>query len=164
MAGMPAGFDDLIRRKYDILQQQADASTATARAAANLDSVKAGLMPRQTAADIAKINADIGLTNMQTRWFGPTAQANIGLARANAFQSLAAGALTNEQSRGLARTTGTTDLQTGIYTPGAAPEAPSLSRFSFGASVAPARRRPIGSGMLYDDETISDQGKIVRLR
>lgn len=79
MPGMPDGFAQLIARKYDILQQQADASSAAAKASSALDQARANLIPKQGAADIAKTGADTAFTKIQSQWFGPTAQAQIGL-------------------------------------------------------------------------------------
>lgn len=71
-------------RKYAILQQQADAGSKqadTARigtvAAANVDNVRAALMPKESAANIGLTAAQTGLANEQTQWFGKEAGARI---------------------------------------------------------------------------------------
>jgi hypothetical protein len=85
MFGMPPGFEELLQRKYNIMQQQADSGLMAARAASNLDTVKAGLMPAESRAQIEKMLADRGLINAQaatvaetTKYVGPLARADIG--------------------------------------------------------------------------------------
>lgn len=82
MAGMPAGMAEFLRTKYALLQQQADATTQnaataalTGKAAANLDTVRAGLMPAESQANIGLVKANTGLaqantalTNTQNEW------------------------------------------------------------------------------------------------
>lgn len=82
--GMPFGFAEALARKYQILQQEADAKTAnastntlTGAAAANLDTVRGRLLPGQIASDIAKTNAETGLVGQQAKYFGQSALANI---------------------------------------------------------------------------------------
>lgn len=91
-------------RKYSILQQEADAtsrnaaSTAqnansnsqnaataamTGAASAALDKVRANLLPKQAAADIAQTTAQTGLIGQQAKYFGPVALAGIANTRAN---------------------------------------------------------------------------------
>lgn len=70
-----AGIWDFLQRKYDIMQQQADADTMRANADANLNNVKAGLLP-------ADAKAGIGLTEAQTRVAG----VNAGFIGANTDQ------------------------------------------------------------------------------
>lgn len=77
--GMPEGFAALIQRKYDILQQQADSQRTAVTAGANLDNMKAKLMPAESAANVAESAArttNLGLTG---RTIVPLAQAQIGL-------------------------------------------------------------------------------------
>jgi len=76
---MPRGFAELIRRKYDIMQQAQDTTRMGTEAAANLDRVRAGLLPGESRANIGKLLADTGLTNVQAREFAPTAAAQRGL-------------------------------------------------------------------------------------
>lgn len=73
--GMPAGFDSLIAAKYAILQQHADAASTEAnanalltRANANLTDVKAGLLPTESAADVAKTQAETAGQNITNRF------------------------------------------------------------------------------------------------
>lgn len=100
--------------KYGLQRRQADADMARARTAqygaetarlgtaadANLTNVRAGLLPQQTAADIARINADIALTNQQTKYFGPTAEAGIRASDASAFANRQQGRLYGAQAEG----------------------------------------------------------------
>lgn len=77
--GMPDGFAALIQRKYDIMQQQADSQRTAVTAGANLDNVKAKLMPGESAANVAESAArttNLGLTG---RTILPLAGAQIGL-------------------------------------------------------------------------------------
>jgi hypothetical protein len=107
MYGMPPGFAEALQRKYNIMQQQADATTQNANstamgvnAAAALDAMRTKLMPDQVKADIAKVGAETRNIDETTRYVGPLANANIGLMGANSFQSRAAGQL-NLTQRGL---------------------------------------------------------------
>lgn len=85
---------------------------------ARLNDVKAGLMPGETAASIAQMQANAGLIGQQAKWFGPTAQANIGLTNANTadvknttdinYRTNNIPALTQEEARALLRTGRTT--------------------------------------------------------
>ena len=77
--GMPDGFAALLQRKYDIMQQQADSQRTAVTAGANLDNVKAKLMPGESAANVAEAGArttNLGLTG---RTILPLAGAQIGL-------------------------------------------------------------------------------------
>lgn len=65
-------------------ERQARASIDATAAGTRLNNVKSDLMPGETAASIAQMNANAGLIGQQAKWFGPTAQANIGFANANA--------------------------------------------------------------------------------
>lgn len=80
-----------LNRKYAILQQQANAAdtqNATQRigvvAAANVDNTRARLMPKESAANVAKTRAETGLVGEQTNWFGKSAAAEINNLNANA--------------------------------------------------------------------------------
>lgn len=64
-------FNNLLATKYAILQQNANADTSranagmvTANAGANLDAVRAGLLPKQTEADIAEAQSRASLNNV----------------------------------------------------------------------------------------------------
>lgn len=103
--GMPPGFADLLRQKYSILQQQADATTTNAtsnqtaaQAGARLDTARARELPADSAATRALQGRQGDLLREQATYFGPTALANIAESRsriplneANAFQSLQQG-------------------------------------------------------------------------
>ena len=82
--GMPSGFAEALARKYQILQQQADATTQNSAttalvggASVNLDNIKGRLLPGQISSDIAKTNAETGLVGQQAKYFGQSALANI---------------------------------------------------------------------------------------
>lgn len=77
--GMPAGFGDLLAKKYALLQQGADASTRSAEAGANLEDVRAKLAPGESAAGIAKSNAETAGIKENTRFIAPLANSTIGL-------------------------------------------------------------------------------------
>ena len=77
MAGMPGGMAEFLRTKYALMQQQADATTQnaataalTGKAAANLDTVRAGLMPAESRANIGLVKANTGLAQANTRLVG----------------------------------------------------------------------------------------------
>lgn len=89
-SGISFDFATALNRKYNILQQQADASTKQAdaqmigvEAAAQLDRTKANLLPGETKANIAKTIADAGLTREQTKFLGPETEARIANLKAN---------------------------------------------------------------------------------
>lgn len=84
-------------RKYTDLDMNAAADTTraqagliSANAGANLDTVKAGLLPGQTAADIAEAQARANLTNVNAN-LAP------GLAKASEAQSYGSAAANNAQ-------------------------------------------------------------------
>jgi hypothetical protein len=78
-------------RKYAVMQQSADADTTranagliSANAGANLDTVRAGLLPAESKANIGLTVANTGLANAgaaqtteETRYIGPKARADI---------------------------------------------------------------------------------------
>lgn len=94
---MPAGMSELLERKYMILQQHADANSEQARAtttsagtnamvgksAANLDNVRAGLLPAESAANIGLTRANTGLIGQQAKYFGPESMARVANLRAD---------------------------------------------------------------------------------
>lgn len=80
--GMPAGFGDLLAKKYALLQQGADATTRTAEAGANLEDVRAKLAPAESLAGVAKSNAETAGQLETNKYIGQTAQAGIGLTKA----------------------------------------------------------------------------------
>ncbi len=74
---IPSDMANFLQQKYAILQQQADATTRnadtaalTGKAAANLDTVRAGLMPAESQANIGLTRANTGLTQANTRIAG----------------------------------------------------------------------------------------------
>lgn len=106
MYGMPAGFEELLRRKYEILGQNADANTINARSNANLNDVRARLLPKESAAGIAQTEASTEQTKAQTKGinienaFRPrTLESQIGYNNALTFDARARGTNTNEQTR-----------------------------------------------------------------
>lgn len=81
-------FSSLLAQKYAIMQQQANADSTRANAGlisansgANLDNVKAGLLPGESAANIAEQQARTGNINATTKYVGPLALSTIGLQR-----------------------------------------------------------------------------------
>jgi hypothetical protein len=100
--------------KYGLQQQQANADMIRANAQANsfnagagLDTVRAGLLPGQTAADIAFENArkaqaeaDAAATRENTKYVGPLATATIGRTNAEAFNARQQGGLYGAQTTG----------------------------------------------------------------
>lgn len=91
MAMVPSTMQEYLNRKYAILEQQANAQTTqaaattrnaataalTGKAQAGLDTVRAQLLPGESAASIAKMGAETGLIGQQAKYFGPEAMARI---------------------------------------------------------------------------------------
>lgn len=104
--GLPMGMADFLARKYDIMQQQANAGMIAARSAANLDNVKAGLLPAESRALIEKQAAERGLTQAETyrtnetaAQIAPLATAEIGYKKSASRQNYAtANSLDTESS------------------------------------------------------------------
>lgn len=85
-------FNYFLARKYALLQQQADAGTQNAasgaiqassgaiaaKAAAQLDTTRANLLPAESAATIAQTQAQARLLGEQANIVGPESQARIG--------------------------------------------------------------------------------------
>jgi hypothetical protein len=94
----PPGFDALIARKYDILQQHANAATTEADANANLTNVKAGLLPTESAADVAKTQAETAGQNINNRFLPDVLRANIFETRARGQLSTSSALNTDVQS------------------------------------------------------------------
>lgn len=87
-----------IARKYDILQQQADADALRAKgaftsdtASAALDTTRAGLMPKESASQIGLQGAQAGLLGAQTNAANVDARLAPSLARASIYQQTGAG-------------------------------------------------------------------------
>lgn len=79
-------FAALLGRKYDILQQDADTSRLGMRASANLNTVRAGLLPAESKAGIGLTTAQTALAGANarnvdetTKTIAPLANASIGL-------------------------------------------------------------------------------------
>lgn len=96
MPGMPYGMADLLARKYDIMQQQANAESLRASSIANLEGVRAKLLPGESAAQVnllgsqvGKTNADTASTIEQTKFVGPLANSEIAFKRTAGRQNLA---------------------------------------------------------------------------
>lgn len=93
---MGVDFASLLARKYAIMQQQADADTSraaagglSAQASANLDTVRAGLLPRESAANVAQTAAQTAGIREQNRFIDPLARSTIGLQSSQARQNAA---------------------------------------------------------------------------
>lgn len=113
--GMPPGFADLIRQKYAILQQQADAGTTTANAnagaaaaAARLDTTRARLLPGESEANVGLTRAQAGLagsqsrfTDEQAKYFGQSALADIQYKKALGTQAISGAELNRANVRGI---------------------------------------------------------------
>ena len=81
---IPGDIETFLNRKYAILQQQADAATSnantanlTGRAQAGLDQVRTQLLPKESAASIAKMGAETGLIGQQASVIAPESRARI---------------------------------------------------------------------------------------
>ncbi len=99
--GMPPGFQALLDRKYAIMQQQADTARVGVDAAANLDRVRASILPAESQSNIAESTArttNLGLTG---RTIIPLANANIGLLGAQTDATGAEAEGTRERTVGL---------------------------------------------------------------
>lgn len=104
-------FNYFLSRKYAQLQQQADATTTNARATAQnaatnaltgaagaaLDRMKTELMPRESAASVARLGAEANLANQQASVVVPESRARIRGMDADT-------ALTGTQNKVLTRT------------------------------------------------------------
>lgn len=104
MADIPWAMQDLLARKYAIMQQQADAATFGAQtqrigvqAAAGLDQARAAVVLPESNAQVKNQNAATALAMTQNRLLPLTTDANIGLTRAQTGNTIANTALTGEQ-------------------------------------------------------------------
>lgn len=109
---MPPGMWELLQKKYAIAQQGADTDRFQAEtgrfnadstrlgvtADANLANVRAGLLPDQSAAEIARMKAEAALTGKQVSWFDRKAQSDIDMNSANVFATRAQGGLYGAQA------------------------------------------------------------------
>lgn len=123
MAGMPDDIAYWLDRKYSILGQQANADTlragaavTSANAGANLDSVRATLLPQDSAAQNALVRAQTALTGNQAQTVLPESAARIRNVNA---QTKLTGAQTNLTGAQVGQTTANTAL-IGQQTVGAA--------------------------------------------
>ena len=96
MAMVPSTMQEYLATKYAILQQQANAQSTqaaattqnaataaiTGKAQAGLDTVRTQLLPGESAAGIAKTNAETGLIGQTAKYYGPEAMARIALTSA----------------------------------------------------------------------------------
>lgn len=101
---MMIDWGGLLARKYDIMQQNADSQRLGVNAAAELDRTRAGLLPAESAANIALTGAQRGLAQANTRntdettaYIAPLAKANIGYIGAQAGEASARRGLINSQ-------------------------------------------------------------------
>lgn len=107
MFGMPSGFAELLRRKYDIMQQgvdvqkqNADTSRVGTEAQARLDNVRAGLLPKESAAQIGLTDAQAGLAKANTANVNETTKYVGPLANASIFETRSRGRLYGAQATG----------------------------------------------------------------
>lgn len=98
--GMPAGFEAALDRKYAILAQDTAARANAANADANLTSVRAGLLPAESAANVGLTRAQTGLTGAQTKSVDENTKQIKPLAEASIFNTTAQGALFGQQAYG----------------------------------------------------------------
>ena len=113
MSNFDTMMEDVLRSKQDAaaaLQKSAQdaqfrlasdngvAANQTARAAALLDTTNARLRPGESAASVARTNADTGLTNLQAQYYPRITEAQIGEVNART-------GLTNTQGTALQRLT-----------------------------------------------------------
>lgn len=106
-------WNSLLSQKYRILQQNADtqqqnadAGTLAAKAGANLDYIKAGLMPAESRAQIAlqgaqglMYGANARNTDEETKYVGLLANANADSLRSGAYANRQQGGLYGQQAR-----------------------------------------------------------------
>lgn len=88
-----------LRQKYGIMQQQADADALRAKADANLNNVRAGLLPDEAKAQIGLQGAQAYKTREEGQAVAPLAQSRIGLDRAMGTNYYADANLSNTRSR-----------------------------------------------------------------
>lgn len=99
--GMPWGFQELLNRKYAIMQQQADTARVGVDAAAGLDRARTAVLPLESEANVAESRArttNLGLTGQTII---PLANANLGLITAQTYATGAEGDNTRERTTGL---------------------------------------------------------------
>jgi hypothetical protein len=99
--GMPPGFAEALAMKYGIMKMQADAQSNALNSAANLDTVKAGLLPKQTNADIGETQARTANIAETTKTIAPESKARVGLLGAQTSNYDANTGYTTEQTVGL---------------------------------------------------------------
>lgn len=114
---MPWGFDDLLARKYAIMQQQADAGTLQAQSGATvanssaaLDRARTLLLPAESAANVGQVRAQTGLLGEQAKVVAPVAASGIA-------QNNSAIRLNNANSLTLEQLTKDYDLGQGLARP-----------------------------------------------
>lgn len=107
MYGMPPGFEALLRRKYAILAQQANADMIRAQASAGLDNTRARLLPQESNANVAATGAATEQTKAETIGIGiknkklpALLDAEIGYQRALGRDANARAGYTNAQTDG----------------------------------------------------------------
>lgn len=106
--GLPPGLEDLLRKKYSIQQQQADAVTTNAQtnrtvgeASAALDRTRNQFLPDQARADIAATKERTRLTGQQADYFGRDVLSQIALRAAQGGLYRAQGENVREGTVGL---------------------------------------------------------------
>lgn len=91
--GMPLGFQQALDRKYALIAQDTAARANAANADANLTTVRAGLLPSES-------KANVGLTQAQTRSVDENTKFVKPLAEASIFNTKAQGTLFGQQAYG----------------------------------------------------------------
>jgi hypothetical protein len=97
----PPGFDQLIAQKYAMEKQRTDALSAAQNAEANLTNVKAGLLPAESQADVAKTTAETTGQNITNQFLPQTLGANIFRTNAEGTSLMAQSKLYGAQRAGL---------------------------------------------------------------
>jgi hypothetical protein len=80
---------------------RAKANVLSSTAGANLDNVRAGLLPKESAANIARTGAETRQINTNTEWIDDLAKSSIDLNAANATNARAGGGYYNAQAGSL---------------------------------------------------------------
>lgn len=91
--GMPFGFQEALDRKYAIMAQDTAARANAANAEANVNAVRAKLMPSESAANVGLTKAQTASVDENTKFIKPLAEASI-------FNSRAQGSLFGQQAYG----------------------------------------------------------------
>lgn len=93
-------FGALLAQKYDLMQQGQDTARRGMTADANLTNVRAGLLPKETAANIGLVNAQTTLAGANARQADETTKTIVPLAGASIYNSRQQGGLYGAQAVG----------------------------------------------------------------